>query len=237
MCKNFDWPLHYQIQLPSALKIFAASVYPKLLLVKTPIPLSDNSKIVLHIIPLAAFDPSIRFDLSSLSDINTLGSLQFIYAGSFSHRNNFDGFLTYIPLSEGWDIFLYLQIFHSGAIEGVDASTIHNGFIPRGYEKGLIGAFKRFLTVQKNLGVELPIVIMLTLLGVSGATIEDYYSQFGIRRPHHIDRNDLLVPEIMIESFDCEPAEVMKPIFDAIWNAAGRPRSLNYNEKGEWINK
>jgi hypothetical protein len=29
-------------------------------------------------------------------------------------------------------------------------------------------------------------------------------------------RPDLVIPEVMIDRFDCDPAEVMKPIFDTV---------------------
>jgi hypothetical protein len=28
--------------------------------------------------------------------------------------------------------------------------------------------------------------------------------------------------------------KVIRPVFDSIWNAAGWPRSMNYDEAGEW---
>jgi hypothetical protein len=140
----------------------------------------------------------------------------------------------YNIISEDGTSSSYVQIFRNGAIEAVDCDIVFNKKISPGYEKILICALKRFLEFQKNLGVEPPIIIMLSLLGVANRTIE-VHAPFGNRKPHQIDRDVLLVPEVMIESFDCKPSEVMKPIFDAIWNAAGWPRSQNYNEKGEWI--
>jgi hypothetical protein len=29
----------------------------------------------------------------------------------------------------------------------------------------------------------------------------------------------------------------MRPVFDAIWNAAGFARSLNYNNDGKWVDR
>jgi len=217
------------------LKNFRSERLAKIVSGETPIPLNDNPKIVLHIIPFGSFDPSIRFDVSSLAE-NQILPLYPIHASQWSVRHNFDGFLTYVPISENGTSPSYLQIFHNGAIEAVDALIIRNAAIPQAYEKVLINSVRRFLEVQKNLGVEPPIIIMLTLLGVSGATIE-LYDPFGVKKPPKIDRDGLFIQEVMIESFDCKPSEVMKPIFDAIWNAAGWPRSLNYNKKGEWIDK
>jgi hypothetical protein len=44
----------------------------------------------------------------------------------------------------------------------------------------------------------------------------------------------LVMPEILVDRFDCNPAEVMKPIFDTVWNAAGRNGLMNYDAAGKW---
>jgi hypothetical protein len=215
------------------LKNFRSERLAKIVAGETPIPLNDNPKIVLHIIPFGSFDPSSRFDISSLGKAQTFVLPICVNVPGLDIRYNFDGFLTYIPISKNGTSPAYLQLFHNGIIESVEASIIYNEFISKEYERLLNNSIERFLKFQKSLGVEPPIVIMLSLLGVFGTKIY-VPSPFGIQKPHGIDRENLLIPEVMIESFDCKPAQVMKPIFDAIWNAAGWPRSLNYNENGEW---
>jgi hypothetical protein len=44
-------------------------------------------------------------------------------------------------------------------------------------------------------------------------------------RKYCIDRDALILPEVMVETFECDPAAVMKPLFDVIWNATGLLRS------------
>jgi hypothetical protein len=43
-----------------------------------------------------------------------------------------------------------------------------------------------------------------------------------------------ILPPVQIGSLDEEVPTVMKPIFDAVWNACGYPRSYNYTENGTW---
>ena len=45
---------------------------------------------------------------------------------------------------------------------------------------------------------------------------------------------DLILPEIIIESFDEDLTKTFKTSFDQIWNACGYPRSFQYNEKGDF---
>ena len=62
-----------------------------------------------------------------------------------------------------------------------------------------------------------------------------YLGNFGITRESYpIDRDVLLFPEILVESYDVKPERVLKPIFDSVWNACGFAKSLNYNENDEW---
>jgi hypothetical protein len=89
--------------------------------------------------------------------------------------------------------------------------------------------------IQKQLAVEPPLFIMLSLLGVKGYTMAVDPIRFLGHDLHPVDRDTLLVPEVMIDRFDISPAEFMRPIFDAVWNATGFPRSMNYGESGKWV--
>ncbi len=59
--------------------------------------------------------------------------------------------------------------------------------------------------------------------------------RFWIDEVHTIDRDILLLPEVVIESYDVSAKDVLRPCFYAIWNACDFPRSLNYNDAGEWV--
>jgi hypothetical protein len=37
----------------------------------------------------------------------------------------------------------------------------------------------------------------------------------------------------MVETFECDLGEVLKPVFDAVWNAAGSEKSIYY-EGSKW---
>lgn len=210
----------------------------KIIAEETPVRLESTPKIVLHIIPFGAFDPAARFDVSSIANDNV--NLQPIYTLGWNSRHNFDGYLSYGPSSHRSIAHSYLQIFRNGNIEAVDALIIR----PEGnlrtipsvlYEKEILEALPRFLSIQRQLGVESPLFIMLSLIGVSGYTMAVNPSRFAPAFTYLIERDSLILPEIIVENFECNPAEVMRPIFDAIWNAAGWEGSMNYNENGEWV--
>jgi hypothetical protein len=105
------------------------------------------------------------------------------------------------------------------------------------YERELIQSLPEYLSILKTLGVELPIFIFLTLVGVKGYLMIVDRRRFWPFKTDTIDREVLMLPEVVIESYDVNAKVVLRPCFDSIWNACGYPRSLNCNDDGEWIPK
>ena len=81
---------------------------------ETPVPLDDNPKIILHVIPFTAFDISKTLPTSSLTEISRKIHPIFNIT-AYHHRYNLDGYLAYRDEpSDG-----YLQLFRNGIIEVV----------------------------------------------------------------------------------------------------------------------
>jgi hypothetical protein len=49
-----------------------------------------------------------------------------------------------------------------------------------------------------------------------------------------VRKMNLIIPEVMVENFDYDLAEIMRPIFDTVWNAAGYIASPNYDASGKF---
>jgi len=198
---------------------------------ETPINMNRGAKIVLHIIPIGAFNPASNFDVTSLKQQNPSP----LSGTVWNHRYNFDGLLSFSNT-----LYSYTQAFRNGIVEAVDAFLLEprqgSGSLNiRGCdnEKKILEKLSEYILVQKQLGTEPPFFIMLSLLDVEGYSM--LVSQdFEFDRVHQIDRKNLLMPEVMVENFDFDPHKVMKPIFDAIWNACGYPGSKNYDDSGNW---
>jgi hypothetical protein len=43
-----------------------------------------------------------------------------------------------------------------------------------------------------------------------------------------------IVPEAMVESFESEVDKPLRTILDPVWNAAGWPHSINFDDDGKW---
>ena len=208
----------------------------KILANETPVPLYDNPKIVLHLIPIISFNPAQSYDMGKIASHPQ--SMLPIACRGWSDRYNLDGFLTYLRGKEDKS-HSYVQLFRNGIIEAVEGLLLepYEGqlIIPsKSYEPELIRSLTDYLPVLNTLNVEPPLFIFLTLLGVKGYSMGVDTSKYRVREVHTIDRDILQLPEIIVESYDVRAEDVLKPCFDSIWNACGFPRSLNYNDKGEW---
>jgi hypothetical protein len=201
---------------------------------ETPVAMNDGAKTVLHIIPTGAFDPAARFDLLPLTEQSEL--LEPIHPGGWSApTHNFDGIYTHSRDKEA--SHSYLQIFRNGIIEAVNTSMLKPEADGRKliagtpFENTLRKILKKYFEIQRKLGVEPPVVIMLSLLDVKG-----YIMLAGTHRAfdtsHPIDRDTLLVPEVLVENMEESVDKILKPIFDAVWNACGWPGSINYEKSG-----
>ena len=205
---------------------------------QTPIALLDCTKIVMHLVPLTAYELTTRYDLSLMLN-SRIGLLNPIYANFHDvPRYNFDGILAHDRYSTEAAGGSYVQVFRNGIIESVEGRLFSysegKSLDMARIEEFLFQALGRYLKVQQNLGVNPPVVLMLSLLGVSGYYID--MGRPGIYRGDKIIHEDtLLLPEELIDDLDDEEQEIMKPIFDRIWNAAGWERSINYDANGKRI--
>ena len=199
---------------------------------ETRIKMNSGAKIVLHVIPIGAFDSAINFDVNSLKQ----QSPSPMSGTGWDSRYNFDGLLCFTNT-----LYSYTQFFRNGIIEAVDAFILepreqvkYSRKIPSIlYEEKIIKKLSEYILILEKLGVELPFFIMLSFLDVKGYSMSNSNSYF-LGYDYQIDRNNLLMPEVMIENFDFEPSKVMKPIFDAVWNACGYSGSMNYDDSGNW---
>lgn len=204
-----------------------------------PVSLEGDARAVLHLVPLSAFDlPTPALDLDLQHSALRSGLLCPISWGGIL-RHNFDGLISAAQRAGG-AFNGYAQLFRSGAVEAADHEVfgIDNGhpIIAHEYfEQSVIEATAKNLELQRQLGVTPPVLVMLSLTGVKG-----YRMLVDALSRHHaqpVDRDDLIVPETMIEDSWPDRSGVerlLRPMFDAIWNACGFSGSPNFDDTGRW---
>ena len=199
-----------------------------------PLPFYESPKIALHLIPMSAFNPRHNYDMKQLS----LYDIQPIYSTTFNKRYNIDGLLTYSSFPRKNRSFSYVQLYRNGIIEAVNSyllwSESDEKIIPiTAVERVLIEAVQRYFEVYRKFNIETPVFLFLTLIEV-----KDYVfpkdRKLSIYEVFPIDRDIVQIPEIIIEDYNFNPPQILKPIFDSIWNACGFERSFNYTVDGVW---
>lgn len=203
---------------------------------ETPILLKNKAKIILHLVPFNSIDKSNNYDLSFLTKQENSNLLRTIIAESVNCKYNIDGLVVYDPHN-----FSYTQIFREGIVEVVShPSWGSENLIPsKVYEEWLLKTIKNYLEILNKLNTDLPIIIMVSLVGVKGFKMgisQDLEWRLPTlsNQERSIDRDSLIINEVIMNNKGEDISKLVKPIFDSIWNACGFSHSLNYNEEGIW---
>ena len=226
--------------LPSRLRRFRDERLSKIIADETPIPLNQIAKIVLHLLPIAALDPMTRIEMSGFEQ--KLGNRRPLGANGWDFRYNFDGFLTFAMIGKTGKCGSYLQFFRNGAIEAVEARMLTDRggkkIIPTtGFEVELVRGLQTYLNALKELDFTPPIFVMITLVNVRDFVLGVDTFRFVIAEEHQIDRDLLPLPDIMVEDYAAEIPRLIRPAFDAVWQAGGWDCSKNYDQSGNWVPK
>jgi hypothetical protein len=199
---------------------------------ETGMPLYSSSNIILHIIPISAF-AFTRKDID-LKAIYNGCKISPICSGAYNRRINFDGIFIYSVEMEKGKTDSYVQLYKNGIIEAVESKMLpfKDKSIPISYEAYLIRSTKEYIEFLKELDIELPFFIYVTLTGVKGYFIPSSQRFFS---SNQIIDKEILNPSVMVlDDFNTDIDVLLRPIFDGIWNAAGFTHSLNYNENGRF---
>ena len=221
--------------LAERIRQFRIERIAKIIADETPVLLEPLPKIVLHVLPIASFTSGTNIDVNFV--VNNYSSLQPITSSGCNQRHNFDGFVRHFSIQPSIS-YSYTQIFRNGAIEAVDAFILQvqegQKIIPSVYyEEELIKSLQQYLQLQQQLELTSPILIMLSFLGV-----KDYTMHIGNswhRHTYPIDRDTLLIPEIVVEDYAAKASDILRPAFDAVWQACGWDCCKNYDKDGNWI--
>ena len=150
--------------------------------------------------------------------------------------------MTYTGNDKEGIVYYYTHVFNNGILEAVDAFSLQiqgeKKIIPSvGYEEELIDALNKYLYSFKKYQIELPAWVCLSLIGIKGYVMGVNEFWFRDRKVYPIDRDELIILPIRIESYDLPVDRILKPAFDSIWNACGYKQSLNYDENETWKRK
>ncbi|MBZ0220383.1 MAG: ATP-binding protein [Candidatus Methylomirabilis sp.] len=228
--------------LPEKMRRFRDERLGRIIASATPVRMFEGAKLVLHILPVAAFTSDASIEVAVLK-ARSMSSLRPIGASGWNDGYNLDGFLTYSGPYDSAGSRAYSLLFRKGQIEAVFADLVRERddrrFIPSvAYEEYIIQGVLGYLGVLKSLEIPSPLVLFVCMTGVANVHmgVDTFYFSHG---GSPIDRDTLVLPDILVDDYESindknAVAGVLRPIFDAVWNACGFERSFNFDDKGNW---
>lgn len=178
---------------------------------------------VVHIIPYGSIYDNHRVNLSKVSQqfprLNLLSGI-----GNATWNN--EGLIY-----RGGEIGEYVQIMRNGIIEAYSMKDVNNQASPerserliasKNFEFNILSAYSDFIEILRSLTIQLPISVNINIINSNGL-------KMAVGRPPYIrnpyDRSILRLVDSLINRYEDPPVQVLKPIFDSLWNTYGLPES------------
>ncbi|MHB1345440.1 MAG: AlbA family DNA-binding domain-containing protein [Thermoleophilia bacterium] len=215
-------------------------------------PLRPGFLGVMHVVPIGFVD----LDVPLSEAVHGVIRSNLEPSGSVNSRlrYNLDGVFLFSEPDNAGAVRSYVQLFRRGQVESVcsyEARVEAQGGQAPGIaasvvEHDFIAAARRHMAALVALGITGPFVVFTSLLGVGGhmITLTPFSKAFErhlrspdrvqtIGRAFFVDRDLLLLPEVLTAEGE-DPAEFLRPVFDAMWQAAGYARSFDYDDAGRF---
>lgn len=206
---------------------------------ETPVPLRSGAEatVVIHVVPIGDREAT-SIDLVQLETGTTLRPPS--HGNAWSNRFNLDGFVVFCGPEKGGQRS-YAQVFRDGAIEGVALGYRHTAkdgppqLSAIAIETTVVESVESFFKVLRANHFEGPVSVLLTVLGVRGTRIFTGGHDWG--PPDTIDRDTLVLPDVVVERLDADPRAFLRATFDALWQSSGLAQSRGYDPEGNWSDK
>jgi hypothetical protein len=198
---------------------------------KTRFLVREGGGLIVHLIPQECVERRLRFDGATLEKASTV-----IHAlGERGSRSRFN--------AEGWihyygedKIRNYTQLYWDGRLEAAMSDIAYQrggAFVFRSIvcEKAIFELAISFGKFYSAIGLTGPVWLFSALTGCEGFRFAIHpidASRFDI------DRSPAFLPEIEIATIDGKPQSELRSWCDSFWQAAGEPRSLDFDADGNW---
>ena len=200
-------------------------------------PLAEGPKLVIHCMALESFGAKPQYDVLALDGIQPMYASRL---GGWGARINFEG---RIFVASGEPSSAYTKIFRNGVIEAVRAGVLNSsqnpGVIPSlAYEEAVVTYLPQCFQIMRKLGCSPPVLVGISLIGVRGLKLAvDVMVELSMGGTKSIDRDVLMLPEIVVEDLSTPIGPLVKPTLDLVWNACGYSASPYFDAAGNWIGR
>ena len=203
---------------------------------RAPLPLASDPKLVLHVIPLGALSEQAQFDVTAFHR-NPILHRPWNTSG-WNPRMTFNGAMLHTPVNVDGTFSSYTHFFRNGILEAVTTRLLETRQVPGRrliphvpFEEHVLEYLPSCFESLEQIGARPPAWVALTLIGVRGLNMA---SNSGLYPGNEIREETLIIPGIVVESFSTPANEILRPMFDRIWNACGLLQSPNFDPQGNW---
>lgn len=202
---------------------------------ETTFPLDKaKGKSIVHVIPLSFFATGDRLSLENVPLLRPSSGA----GGTWNPVPNFDGRIAYAGRPEASS---YIQVFRSGAVESVNTDLVYEadnslGLRVRQIELDVLRSVQQAsVFFDSQSGLEPPCLVMFSVVGVEGSYIFPPNPGYGTDHLHQVELDHLEFLDIQLNDLLGDVTNVMRPVFDWLWQAGGWPRSLSYDSEGQFM--
>jgi Predicted transcriptional regulator containing an HTH domain and an uncharacterized domain shared with the mammalian protein Schlafen len=200
------------------------------------IKLENCGKMAIFVLPLNCFSRKDSYNV-----IASKGEIRPPYSSGYNDRINIEGILNWAPGNK--EAHSYVELYRNGIIEGVTSGLLNvwqseEPFIPSSaYETTILDSIGNYIAAAKKLEIDLPVVIFIAFINIKNYTLAVDRSKFWHLEQYKYDKEMLILPEVLIEEHENNIEQLMRPIFDLVWNAFGFQKCYNYDEEGKYIRR
>lgn len=225
--------------LATRLRDFRYERVARILARATPVPIVSAPTLVLHMVPIGGDFARADVDPRRVGDHwLTLVSTEFVRAPNTSI--NFEGFLIYATPDRGdaTESPAYIQLFRNGGIEAL--ATLQerpNGqyqVVGHEMERHIVKIVDALQSFRADIGISGTVLIFLTLVRFNRVSL--FVGEPFLSMGRGFNRDTMLLPDVVLDRPTLRrTGQILRPIFDILWQAAGFKGSPNYNEQDDWI--
>lgn len=184
---------------------------------ESPLGRTAAGKILAQIIPVASLNSGFRINWERIEIEHGIFP-PFGRKGAKRLRFNLDGHLQSC-ITDAGVCDTYLQWFRNGIIESGDVWSLeHRKIYGEQFARDLALLVDRYRLAMDKLGIPFPIIVLCSFLGVKEFGMVPW---FNARSNETVDRNNLIIPEVIISEPGIGTGAALRPICEAVWNSAG----------------
>jgi hypothetical protein len=198
-------------------------------------PTLDNSaSFFIQIIPFSFLNEQ-TLDFTKANDMGLVLKMIPIYASGCEKMFNLDGFATFSSSSDYQKIDGYDQIFRNGIFETYTSrifgqkkigDKIVNNLCGDDFIQETLEKIKNGLFVLNQFQIEPPFLICMSIHNILGGTITGFGSS-----ARQFMTEEVVLPPIIIQTYESDLYDQLKPIFDILWQSVGYSSSPTYRPK------